>query len=238
MPAPTIRRTVVTALTVAAAGALAPAAASAATVHATPGGVNSGTCATAATACGLYRAVETVAGAGDTVVLGSGKYSIASTLVVSDSNLTIVGAPGPRPLIEFAASLESASGVEAQSAFNPTISHVAIHAKGKSAQALHTSGGTFSDLDVQAPAESGTAFFTGQDATITGSTFVAGEFGDGIWSNAAKADIRNVSVRSGGNGIYSSSGGGFKPVTRVHNSIVHGDVADFRLQSDNSRPRS
>lgn len=212
-----------------AALALTPASSHAATtVLAKPGGLSSGSCATAATACNIVRAVETVAQAGDTVELASGTYSVGSTLDVKNQSQTIVGAPGARPLIAFPATVTNSVGVSAQVA-NFHMRHVDVRAIGDGTEALSVYSGTFDDVTIAAPGTQGTAVFTGNGATFTNSTLVAGSNGDGFWSNGGQSEVRNVTIWSGGAGAYSA--GVDKPVTRFHNSIVHGTGGDATLQS-------
>lgn len=144
-----------------AAGALIGATdASAAQRFATPGGLNSGTCATPATACALERAVSSAAGLadGDEVVLASGTYANADVglgLLVQKS-VTIRGQDGaPPPTLRFTGG---GPGATVQTGAAVTLRRLRIERSGSVAPAvLHTRQDLGLTLDETTVAATGTA---------------------------------------------------------------------------------
>ena len=102
--------------------------------HVSPTGVDAvSTCTDAEPPCSLRRAIETVANAGDEVVVAAGDYSLSAPVTVSDADLFIHGAAGQaRPRIV------NASGATVLNAATARVSDLRLEAPGSVVSASGT----------------------------------------------------------------------------------------------------
>jgi hypothetical protein len=194
--------------------------ASATTYYATPTG--SGSACSQAEPCDLPTAVG-VAVTGDLVSVGSGSYTLADTLWIDQSGITIAGTPGAeRPVIESAGQviytpqddlrlrdlrISAAAPVSPIiRAASATLDRVDIATTSGSYQVISVRDLTLRDSVVRSATQGGVAIVTA-NATIVGSTIIA-----------------NAHSASRAIGIARSYFGESPAVTRIGNSIVIGGM--------------
>ena len=234
MPGSTLlKRATLAALACAAASIAAPAAADAATRYAVPGGAGSGACTAVADACSLASAVAATT-PGDTVIVRAGTHTLAGR-VSAFSQITIVGQPGPRPVVQGPDPGPGYGLLDLQS--GSSMSHLDLRFTGASDRpllSLQGVGGLLRDLVItNSGSSSGVTLYAGTMDTVvvrsTGSTFAS--------VVACSATIRNATITGGAGYAAIAEAGLCGPIVLdVSNTLARGPTGAFRLAAAEGMP--
>jgi hypothetical protein len=172
------------ALAAVAAAVIGPATADAATRYVKQGGLNSGSCLTAGTACSYSRALN--AGgpsvAGDTVMVESGSYNVNAAEVLVTKRLDVVGyGAGPRPVF---------TGTD------PNVATFKVDPGG--------AGTTLTNLDIRAEGNSGTALWA--QVAITGRQLALSSKATCAYLNAPGSTLEDTSASATSSGSACITG--------------------------------
>jgi hypothetical protein len=247
------RRLPLTALVLAAAFLVAPAAANATNRYASPDGVAADPCSDSNDPCPIATAING-AHSGDDVTLLSGVYAPTVQLGgIGGSNVTIHGAPGARPVINFTTvtggdgfflttnavlrDVDITSNVGSNSAlavFGGSAERVSVHEAGASSRACALGkGSTIRDS---------VCWYTGTPGQTSGAVAAFPQFG----SFTDDATLRNVTaISTGGHALvaFSVSSNNASMVVTATNVIAQGggsgqDVHTERLTGTPNTPFS
>jgi hypothetical protein len=218
----------------AALAAAAPAWAEQRFVAPPPTGQASGTCTAAEPPCTLERAVETVAGTGDEVIVSAGDYTETDPLDITDANLRLHGGSGARPVIHSTGATEA---VDAQ-ASGVRVADLAIDYTGTST-GLRLRDNTLGErLEVKS---AGTVACNIIGATLRDSVcWDTGANGNAIFNSnttnvTVTTTVRNVTAVATGadsDGIEIVAGSGLDHVLDAKNVIASGIAFDAQATQD------
>ena len=207
----------------------APAAATATSRFAKPGGSNTGACTTVATACEIHRALQTVAQAGDGVQILPGTYTLATPITVTAPNVLIYGDAGARPDISVASKNANDNAFELSS--GSTLLHVRFTDLATDSNGISAlSNNLVSEVEAIGGAASQNVIELGDGSSLRNSIVRSSVDGMILVEARGIAAIRNSTLVADGTSTYGASA--FVGASDTHNADLDVKNTIVATQSD------